>query len=392
MAATPMYVELVHGGSFTENQAKINRETVSEGAYPHLYGDEIPPEIRIDQRSVLIRADSVESNVLGATDINIARSEDGNPKLPAIRNGIISFGFKLKHPPIAIFRKSNGKLYKINGKTRFTILVDEWNYEWIIVDIYEANEGYLKDDIDYALHIFGQSANIEDDPSGDTSIEDLFHGCNIAIHRGWIDKDDNDVPEWDSIETHLIKVCRNNKLTPVTMSGLIARVIGQYDEIVTGKRYWESVGKVQEFITSGGYMNFKKITPQKDENENVIRKGIKYLVFETSEYRRAFPAATTWASKNPDYEVRIVYYRQYMKAYDTATNWTETLDRNVLHWENSISQVGDVYFSSKAKRQTKRCYIYGAVPSLKSMHDLGKLVFLDEDSNWSQKTTSANAS
>ena len=24
MAATPMYVELVHGGSFTENQAKIN--------------------------------------------------------------------------------------------------------------------------------------------------------------------------------------------------------------------------------------------------------------------------------------------------------------------------------------------------------------------------------
>ena len=145
------------------------------------------------------------------------------------------------------------------------------------------------------------------------------------------------------------------------------------------------VSKVQEFITSGGHMNFKKVIPQKDENDNVTRKGIKYMVFETSEYRRAFLAATTWAYENPDYEVRIIYYRQYMRAYDTATNWTETLDRNVLHWKNSISQIADVHFSSRSKRKTDRCYIYGAVPSLKSMHDLNKLVFLDENGKWSQK-------
>ena len=385
MITTPLYVELVHGGSFTEDQAKLNREIVSEGAYPHLYGHELPPEIKVDKRSVLIRADSIESTALGGIDVNTARSQDGNPKLPKIRTGINTFGFKLKYPTIAVFRSSNGKLYKINGKTRFTILVDEWGYEWIIVDIYEANEGYSKDEVDYALHIFGQSANIEDDPSGDTSVEDLFHGCNIAIDRGWIDIDKNGVPEWDSIESHLKKVCRNNKLTPATLGGLVARVIGQYDEIVTGKRYWSSVSKVQEFITSGGHMNFKKVVPQKDENDNVTRKGIKYMVFETSEYRRAFLAATTWAYENPDYEVRIIYYRQYMRAYDTATNWTETLDRNVLHWKNSISQIADVHFSSRSKRKTDRCYIYGAVPSLKSMHDLNKLVFLDEDGNWSQK-------
>jgi len=388
MAFPYMSVELVHGGSFTQEQADKNKLLVNPEVFPHLYGDELPPEIKIVQRSFLIRADSVETNLLGGINLNTARFgsvQDGNPKLPKIRTGISTFGFKLKHPSMAVFRHANGKIYKINGKTRFTILVDEWGYEWIIVDVYEANDGYSEDQVNYALHIFGQSANIEDDPKGDTSEEDLFHGCQYAIENGWIGLDVNGVPEWDSIEKHLKKVCRNNKLTPTTMSGLIARVIGQYDEIITGKRYWSSVKKVQEFITSGGNMNFKKITPQKDDNGNLIRKGIKYMVFETSEYRRAFLAATKWAHQNPDYEVRIIYYRQYMKAYDTATNWTETLERCVEHWNNSISEIKDVHFSSNCKRETDRCYIYGAVPSLKSMHDLSKLVFLDEDGDWSQK-------
>ena len=383
-----MSVELVHGGSFTQPQADKNKSLVNPEVFPHLYGDELPPEIKIVGRSILMRSDGIETSLLGGINLNTARFgsvQDGNPKLPKIRTGIATFGFKLKHPPIAVFRRKDGKIYKINGRSRFTILVDEWGYEWIIVDIYEANDGHEEDQVKYALHIFGQSANIEDDPKGDTSEEDLFHGCRIAIENGWIDTDDNGVPEWDSIEAHLIRVCRNNKLTPATMSGLIARVIGQYDEIVTGKRYWSSMSKVQEFITSGGHMNFKKITPKYDDNENVISKGIKYMVFETSQYRLAFQSATKWAYENPDYEVRIIYYRQYMRAYDTATNWTETLDRNVEHWDNSISQVGDVHFASKAKKQTNRCYIYGAVPSLKSMHNLNKMVFLDEHSDWSQK-------
>lgn len=388
MSMTLMNVELVHGGSFTEEHAQRNRELVNSDVFPHLYGDELFPQIKISERSILMRSDGIETSLLGGINLNIARFgsvQDGNPKLPKIRTGIATFGFKLKHPPMAVFRRKDGKIYKINGRSRFTILVDEWKYEWIIVDIYEANDGYSEDEVNYALHKFGQSANIEEDPKGDTSEEDLFHGCRIAIEEGWIGKDGNEVPEWNLIEQHLKDVCRDNKLTPATMSGLIARVIGQYNELVTGKRYWATTSHATDFITSGGHMNFKKITPQYDDNESLTRKGIKYMVFETSEYRRAFLRSTEWAYKNPDYEVRIIYYRQYMKAYDTSTNWTETLDRNVKHWDSSITQIKDVYFNPKSKQQTRRCYIYGAVPSLKSMHDLNKMVFLDGDGVWRQK-------
>jgi len=381
-----MYVQLVNGNSFTEEHADTNREAVSPIAYPHLYGDELPPELKCVHRSILMRSSSIESTALGGTDVNTARAIDGNPKLPAIRSSIFNFGFKLRHPPIAVYRKPDGKVYKINGKTRFTVVVDEWGYEEIIVDVYEANDGYKDDDIEYALHIFGESSNINDDPKGETSVEDLFHGCNHSIKRGWIKKDENGVPEWNSIDTHLTKVCHKSKLTPEPKNQLIARVQGQYNENVTGKRFWDSTEKVISFIEGGGNWNYKKVTTKKDENTGaIIRKGIKYMVFETSEYRRAFAAATTWAHLNPNYEVRVIYYKKYIKATEAAENFVETLERNVLHWNEQINAIKDVHFSSQCNRQTGRCYIYGAVPSLKSLHNLDKMIYLDDESKWLQK-------
>ena len=79
-------------------------------------------------------------------------------------------------------------------------------------------------------------------------MEDLFDGCNLSIRRGWITKDKNGVPEESSIEEHLKKICRDNKLTPKTMETLVQRVVGQWDEKLTGKRYWGSKDDVVKFI------------------------------------------------------------------------------------------------------------------------------------------------
>ena len=387
MAVPFRSVVLVVGSRFTEEEAGVNRDLVNPDVYPALYGDELPKELKLVSRSTLVETSAISKPALGSLYANPARVEDGNPKKSKIQNSIAIFNFKLKHPGIALFRDKDGRLYLINGKTRHAILVSEWDYQNVIADIYEANEGFSDDEVAYAIHIFGQASNLDSDPAGETTMEDLFDGCNLSIRRGWITKDKNGVPEESSIEEHLKKICRDNKLTPKTMETLVQRVVGQWDEKLTGKRYWGSKEDVVRFIEGkdGSPMKYVKITPKYDDNDNCVRKGIKYMVFETSEYRRAFGAATKWAHKNPDYEVRIIYYRHYIKANEPQENFIETLKRNDDHWSDSLSEIKDVHFSAQCKIRTNRCYIYGAVPSLRSLHDLNKLIFLDAGGNWSQR-------
>ena len=383
-------IPLQQGGSFTEAQAEYNKKLVHPEAFPHLYGDRLFKPLKLVDRCKLVDVKDIKETIPGETDVNTAWAKDGNDKFAQIRTSIESFGLRLIHPPIALYTpQSTSVSLKANGTTRNKIL-GMWEYTNRICDIYEGDhDNYSQDQIDDARAKFSQSSNLQGyDPHGTTDNEDLVQGCLFAIQCGWIHKDDNGVPLETgphSVTARIDDICGNYKLTQKPKEILVARIVAQTDEVLTGKRFWASSGDVERFIVSGkGGMNFVSINPKYDNNGNLISRGIIYVVFETSEYRRCLPAATATADANPDSDVRVILYKQYIKAQDAATNYMETLDSVKNYWDSQLAKYSTVHFNG-AKVRRGNCHIYGAVPSLRSLHDLDELVFLKPNGEWEQK-------
>jgi len=266
--------------------------------------------------------------------------------------------------------------------------VNKCGYKNIIADIYESDDSASKNDIENALSKFGQASNLQGyDPHGVVDNEDLVQNCLQAIKEGWIERDEKGELKAhgkNSVEERIDDICGGYKLTKIPKESLVARIVAQTDEFITGKRFWSNTKSVEEFIVGGGHMNFKNVDPKKDKNGNLISRGIIYLVFETSEYRRSLPKATAVAAFNPDSDVRIILYKQYIKAYDAPRNFVDTLNNVKCYWDSQLAESSKVHFNGAPFRKGN-CYIYGAVPSLRSLHNLDKMIFLQSNGDWKQK-------
>ena len=383
---------LVHGGSFNNEDAENNKTLVNTQLYPHLYGDRLFPELKCTSRSIILDTNLIRNSSIDGFDVNVAWAGDGkSPKINEIQKSIENFGFKWKYPPIAVFKTQSGQYVKINGRTRCYILIDQWKYTKVVVDVYEGKyDKFSEDKIAAAASKFGQAANLQGyDPHGTTDVEDLFRNCVYAIQMKWISRDKNGVPFENEVLQWIDDICGEHKLTSKPKESLVARIMNQYDEIVTGKRYWTDVKEVQQEIISGGHMNYKNVKPKYEDSndeERCTSRGIIYKIYEISEKRRAVADATAVADANPDCEVRVIIYKQYVKAYDPKTNFENSLESFKDYWDNLLNMYGRVHFAGKVKvRSRGRCILYGAVASLKSLHDFDKLILLQSDGKWKQK-------
>ena len=240
--ATTTVPIVYNGGIFTDANAAVNKEYVKEELHPHLYGEKLfkPLKIQDKNRCVLINVDRIQTSALGAPDINTAWASDGNPKFAAIQGSIENFGFRLVHPPIALYRDKSSVLLKINGRSRFEILVNKCGYKNIIADIYESDDSASKNDIENALSKFGQASNLQGyDPHGVVDNEDLVQNCLQAIKEGWIERDEKGELKAhgkNSVEERIDDICGGYKLTKIPKESLVARIVAQTDEFITGKR------------------------------------------------------------------------------------------------------------------------------------------------------------
>ena len=62
----------------------------------------------------------------------------------------------------------------------------------------------------------------------------------------------------------------------------------------------------------------------------------------------------------------------------------DTLKSMKTLWDDQLAKIKDVHFSNSCRRKHGRCYIYGAVPSLASLHNLDELIYL-KNGTWAQK-------
>jgi hypothetical protein len=204
---------------FTIDNLSATNVLIVEASYPELYGENLQKSFKYTGRYIVdiddINWESTYENT------QRARAGGGNPKYKEIKQDITNYGFKLKHPPIALRRLKDGTLVPLNGRTRKQIL-KELGFKNVIVDIYEKQESYSWNQFEDQSSKFGLIANSSHDPAGDLMLEDVYRECTIAIDKGWIQKD------IAAIMDRVNEVCGNGKFTKAKRDELTFRIFNHF--------------------------------------------------------------------------------------------------------------------------------------------------------------------
>jgi hypothetical protein len=347
---TKIAVDVSSQFKFTEENLKTNVKLVVEEAFPQLYGEDLPESFEYAGRH-LVDIDDIEWESK-YENTQTARSGGGNPKYKEIKQDIREYGFKLKHPPIALRRLKNGALVPLNGRTRKQIL-KEFGFKNLIVDIYEKKEGYSWSEFDDHSSQFGCIANAEHDPAGDLMLEDVYRECSIAIDKGWINKD------LSEISKRVNKLCGKGKFTQAKRDEITFRVFNHYrssdDMIVLN---WKSKTVIDTWMKDKKYIDTDKVM---------------YYVVSHSTPSKGITGAAKIAFENPGKEIRVVVHTSVMTAFDLERCYITRVKEFVIEWENILQKISSGFFNGKV-RTNSPIKLYGALPAISTLHSCEKIV------------------
>ncbi len=125
---------------FTNNFSKQNlsklEQLVQVEAWPELYGDQLPDGIKFTGFD-LMDISVLDQAIKGSLGNQVARASE-NPEFDNIKNDILTNGYKLRYPPIAVAEYENGSIDIITGKTRTKILKNNCKFTNAIVAKYKV--------------------------------------------------------------------------------------------------------------------------------------------------------------------------------------------------------------------------------------------------------------
>jgi hypothetical protein len=335
---------------FTEQDLDTSKHLVVEDSYPQFYGEDLPESFKYVGRFIVDVDDIDWENKY--ENAQIARAGGGNPKHKEIKQDIREYGFKLKHPPIALRRLRNGKLVPLNGRTRKMILT-ELGVKNLIVDIYEKEEDYSWNQFEDDSSQFGLMANAEHDPAGNLTLEDVYHECILAIQKGWITKDITD------INGRVNRMCGKGKFTKAKRDEITFRVYNHYrDSEEMSVLSWKSATSIRTWLDTKKYIG----------NDKVI-----YYPVSHSTPSKGITGAAKMAFDNPGKEIRVVVHTSILTAFDIERCYVNRVKDFVIEWENILQKISSGYFNGKV-RTNSPIKLYGALPAVSTLHGLDKIV------------------
>jgi len=256
-------IKLQQGGHFTEQDAQMNKILVPEGAWSHLYGDELDPRLDLVHRSHLIDSDQIKRNLQGNS--NTAWYGDGNPDYSDIKLSMTA-SFKLYVPCCAVFALDNGQYLLIDRRTTDAIVVGEFGYENLICDIYKAKLNfstglpYTFKELEDAgvFDEFGVSANIKRNlPAGKVGYKDIKNYLNNQIEKGLFELDSFGKPDYDEVLAKIIKVSGTLGFRQDTKGKLAGEICSQHDKSNTVKAWLNNKAAQTWLITSPNNFGFQ---------------------------------------------------------------------------------------------------------------------------------------
>jgi len=358
---------------FTTDDLMNHKQIVSHEAEPEFFSDELLPDSLKWVETALV--EKTEVSIPADFDTNFsqnARRGGKNPRFKDIQRSIQNFGYKLKHVAIAVFRDENGILWYINGRTRVQIL-DLAGFKNLIVNIYEAREGFTTDQILSDLSIFACSCNAYTDPSGDLQLEDVYREICHAIDKGWLGDYFNltDNERLEAIGQRIASICGDGIFTDVKRSSLQFRIHNQYNpdcKILS----WSLPTEHKAWMLKNNYVDVPPV--YKDKAKNSLSKlGIKWIVVSSSTGDKSFMSAVESAVDNPDYKIRVVMHTGTITDYDVEEGYRNKVSAFRDFWSKRLLQLGAALFHGETASQHRVC-LWGAIPAIESLHDLTKIV------------------
>jgi hypothetical protein len=335
---------------FTQENLDTSKHLVVEDSYPQFYGEDLPKSFKYVGRYIVDIDDIEWENKYENTQT--ARAGGGNPKHKEVKQDIREYGFKLKHPPIALRRLKNGKLVPLNGRTRKMILA-ELGVKNLIVDIYEIESGYTWSQFDDDSSQFGLIANAEHDPAGNLTLEDVYFECKLAIKKGWITKDIND------IAARVNRMCGKGKFTKSKRDEITFRVYNHYrDSDEMSVLSWKTATSIRTWLDTRKYI----------DNDKVI-----YYPVSHSTPSKGITGAAKMAFDNPGKEIRVIVHTSILTAFDIERCYVNRVKEFVIEWENILQKISSGYFNGKV-RSNSPIKLYGAMPAVSTLHNLDKIV------------------
>ena len=350
--------------AFSKENLETYKKLIVPEAYPWLFGEDLLPALRIANPAA--RVDMVDVNWAGTMTTQTARVGGKNPLIKNIARDIANFGFKLISPAICLFRKKDGELVPLNGRTRYEILVKNHNFTNIIAIIYEAADGFSDDEVENACSAFGLLANSYSDPSGDLQLEDVYREVCLAIDKGWCvlpsipGKEADDIA---AIRERVDLVCGKGCFTPTKREQLVYRILNTNNPQYVVKS-WSTPGKAKQWLDENNYVNIGPFNG---------RRGIKYITLSAETGEKSLIAAANYADDNPDYEIRVIIHTGTLTGFDLEENYYEKVKKFREFWENTLNKVSYAFFNGK-KATKNNVTLYGAIPALSSIHNLKKMV------------------
>ena len=357
-------VDVNSTNKFTEENLETYKKLIVPEAYPWLFGEDLIPTLKVFSSEAIVNIDDV--NWLDSNTTQTARSGGKNPKIKEIARDVASYGFKLTNPAIALFRRKNGQLFPLNGRTRKEILVSNHGFTNLIVIIYEAADDATEDEVKNACSAFGLLANSYSDPSGDLQLEDVFREVQLAIKNGWVsfsgeDADFNE--DLVSIRRRVDLVCGKGCFTSTKRDQLVYRIYNTNNPQYIVKS-WSSAGETALWMKK---YNIKTIEPKDG------KRGIKYICLSAETGEKSLIAAAKYAFQYSDYDIRVIIHTGTLTGFDLEENYMSKINKFRDFWDATLVKLSYGFFG-KSNPKKKPITLYAVLPALSSIHNLEKLV------------------
>ena len=302
--------------------------------HPHLYGNGLLKK-RIDRRLV-----DVSEIKLFSSNTQSARRV-GNKMFKEVRQDINNFGFKLKHPPIALRQMPDGTLQPANGRTRYQILLER-SFTNIIADIYVMN--------DNEASLFGLKANAENDPAGDLQLEDVYDECCQAVENKWINKKLNDILE------RVEEACGNGKFEAASRRAVATRVYNNYNS--TQKvLYWNSKASINNWMKANNYI----------DTDNIEYMPVSYSI----DKKAVIMAAERYVESGK--QIRVVCHTGVLNASNIEDCYIDRVSDFKTLFNAHVASITSTYVEASGDKckikKTDNIILYGSLPAISTLHN-----------------------
>ena len=318
-----------------KNNTKANAYLIIRDIFPEWAVDAGLLKKRIDRRLV-----DVSEIKLFSSNTQSARRV-GNKMFKEVRQDINNFGFKLKHPPIALRQMADGTLQLANGRTRYQVLLER-GFKNIIADIYTFT--------DNEASLFALKANAENDPAGDLQLEDVYDECCQAVENKWINKELNDIVE------RVEEACGHGKFLASSRRAVAIRVYNNYNS--TQKvLYWNSKASINNWMKANNYI----------DTDNIEYMPVSYSI----DKKAVVMAAERYVESGK--QIRVVCHTGVLNASNIEDCYIDRVSDFKTLFNAHVASITSTYVEASGNKckikKTDNIILYGSLPAISTLHN-----------------------